>query len=84
MMPKAKQVTKTIPTAFEPWVKTAVIIKLFSVSYGFISLHTKDNPTPPDMPVMPHMHVGREMRFRISEVQTFFGRYERWEQMKGT
>ena len=47
-MAKATAVRKVAPVKAEPWVKTSVIRELFSLSYGFISKHTKPDPEHPD------------------------------------
>jgi len=80
-MPKLKADMKTTPVAPEPWVKTAVIRDLFSLSYGFISTYTKADPDHPDRPVLPCLRMGREMRFRVSEVEDFLQRYNAWYHM---
>ena len=80
-MPKLKASMKADPVVPEPWVKTAVIRELFSLSYGFISTYTKPDPDHPDRPVLPCLRMGREMRFKVSEVQTFLEKYNSWYHM---
>jgi len=83
-VPKAKASRNSSPTEVETWVKTAVVREIFSLSYGFISTYTKPDSEHPDRPVMPCLRVGREMRFRVSEVQKFLENYNAWYHMTHT
>ena len=70
---------KAAEDGFEPYVKTATIMELFDVKYGFINKYTKPDKQHPDRPVMPHLPIGSQKRFRISEVEDFFRRKAAWD-----
>jgi hypothetical protein len=59
---------KAAEDGFEPYVKTATIMELFDVKYGFINKYTKPDKQHPDRPVMPHLPIGSQKRFRMPRV----------------
>lgn len=77
-VPRTKKYSVDMQNDYEPYLKTAQIRDLFKLSYGFISKSTKRDPAHPDRPVLQCIRVGREMRFRRSEVEKFLEQYSSW------
>ena len=82
-MPKSRK-RGSENSEYEPWLKTGEILKMFGLSYGFISKAVKDDPDHPDRPRLNFLPVGNQMRFRPSEVKAFLIRYGAWTRSRKT
>lgn len=51
------------PAAPEPWVTMAALCAYFSISDATVERRMKDG--------LPHAKIGRQLRFRVSEVETW-------------